>query len=372
MFALELYRKLARTPGNLFCSPYSVGAALALLAGGAAGSTLAEIARALGVDDPVAVNERLVHELASRNDPKARSEPADDEEVDSRTASSGVLMSVANALWYQRGYAIVPAYVEAMASRLAASVQAVDFERDTAHTIELINEWAADATRRKITKVLSILPPATRVILANAIYMKARWRHQFSAYATQPKPFATPREQINVPTMARTGAYQYAKLSAMEAIEIPYAGGKLAMLVIVPQLGAIAEIERVVDVDRVASALTTRQVQLEMPKWKVESTFRLGETLGELGIAHAFSGDADFTPMSAERGFHVDEIVHKTYVDVDEKGTEAAAVTVMAMRGMAPRHDDVVKLQIDRPFLFAIRDLPTNTILFMGRVEDPR
>ena len=370
MFALELYRKLARTPGNLFCSPYSVEAALAMVAAGAAGRTRDELVAVLG-DDPLAHHEALRTALAKRSEPTS-SEAALAKHMSSPPELYGCQLSIANALWHQAGYPIATPYVAAMRDRLGAEVRAVDFAGDTAGAVRDVNAWAAQATRDRIREVVSSLPSFTRVLLANAVYFKARWAEQFLERATRPLPFSTAAgERVDVPTMQLGGYFSYAKLSAVEVIELPYSGGAIAMLVLVPVRGGLADFERVVDLARVATALTSRRVNLRMPKFRVESSFMLGDPLRELGIVDAFSPRADFAPVSSEPGFALSDVVHKTYVDVDERGTEAAAVTMPMLVGAGPPRD-IVEMHVDRPFVFAIVDKPTNTILFMGRVEDPR
>jgi serpin B len=370
MFALELYRKLARTPGNVFCSPYSIEVALAMVAAGAAGRTRDELVAALGVADPLAAHEGLRAALATRDQPTAN-ELAMAKYMSPPPESHGCLLTIANAMWHQIGYPVAAPFVAAMRDRLGAEVREVDFS-NTEAARQQVNAWAAAATRDRIREVLSTIPPLTRVLLANAVYFKARWAEQFFAPGTRPMPFTTGGgSRVDVPTMQVGAYFRYAKLSATEVVELPYTGGAISMLVMLPVLGGLGAFERVVDLDRVATALTQRRVTLSMPKFRVESSFMLGDTLRELGIRDAFSPAADFTPVSSEPGFALSDVIHKTYVDVDERGTEAAAVTMPMLAGAGPPRD-VVEMHVDRPFVFAIVDKPTNTILFMGRVEDPR
>jgi serpin B len=284
----------------------------------------------------------------------------------------GCILSIANALWHQRGYPVAEPFVAAMRDRLGADVREADFAGDTAGALREVNAWVARATRDRIREVLSTLPPITRVLLANAVYFKARWVERFFKGGTRLLPFTTGTgARVEVTTMQVGAYFRYAKLSATEVIELPYTGGAISMYVLVPTLGGLAQLERVLDLDRVATALTERRVTLRMPKFRVESSFMLGKILGELGIVDAFGPAADFTRVSSEPGFALSDVVHKTFVDVDENGTEAAAVTIPMLAGAGPPRD-IVEMHVDRPFVFAIVDKPTNTILFMGRVEDPR
>jgi serpin B len=348
--ALDLYRAVARAPGNVFVSPHGVATALAMVAAGARGRTRDELAQLLGAPDPVARYEALGRELAERN--------------------QHCMLEIANALWHQRGYPIEPDFVAALETRLGATARDVDFAGDSAGAVRAINAWAAAATHERIRDIVDRLPELTRVIVANAIYFKARWAKQFDAHWTRPAAFTTASgERVAVPTMHETSYFRYARAGAAHAIELPYSAGVIAMLIVVPDVGAFADVECALDFDR--WALAPRMVALALPKFRVESTYRLREPLREVGMVAAFTGAADFSAISREPGFAMSEVLHKTYVDVDEHGTEAAAVTMPVLEGSAPPRD-ILELRIDRPFLFAIRDVPTGTILFVGRVEDPR
>jgi len=348
VFALELYRKLASTPGNLFYSPYSVESALAMVSEATAGTTHDELVRVMG-------------ERAGRHPTLAAKRSVD-----------GVVLATANALWHQTGYPIVPAYLELVRDQLRAEVHPVDFAADPEAAVAAINRWVAAATSDRIPVIVSSVPPKTRVIVANAMYFKARWEAPFPT--ATPQPFTTGGgERVDVPTMRQTHGYRYAKLSAIEAIELTYIGRQIAMVIVVPPPGAaLADLERVLDLDRIVSALAPEIVDLALPKFRIESGFALRDVLEEIGVVEMFSRHGDFSRMTSERGFGVDEVVHKTYVEVDERGTKAAAATATMMLGSVRQPPPPIKLHIDRPFIFAIRDRLTATNLFIGRVEDPR
>jgi serpin B len=372
VLALDLFRTLARSPGNLFVSPHGIATALAMVAAGARGRTRDELTRVLETDDAVTRYERLGRELATRSEPT----PHDLAMAKYMTPapppdSYGCTLAIANALWHQRGYTLASAYVAELEQRLGATTSAVDFAGGRSDAVCAINAWVTTATRERIQHVLDDVAPATRVVLANAIYFKARWATQFEPTATRPAPFFAPRGAITVPTMYHLAHYRHARLADATAIELPYSGGAIAMLVVVPDADALPAVERALDVDRLEAALAVRHIQLALPKFRVQSRFQLREPLAELGVVDAFSHTADFSAVSSEPGFALDEVVHQTYVDVDERGTEAAAVTMAMLAGSAmPR--DILQVRVDRPFLFVIRDLPTKTVLFIGRVEDPR
>jgi serpin B len=370
VLALDLYRVLARRPGNLFASPHGVGAALAMVAAGARGRTRDELTRVLDAPDPLARYETLGRELAARNQPSAR-EAALARFEGAQPDSYGCVLETANALWHQRGYPIDAAYVAALEGRLGAAPREADFAGDRGAAVRAINAWAAGATHDRIAHIVDDLDPLTRVVLANAIYFKARWAEPFEPRATTPGPFATASGQrVDVPMMRNRKYFPYARVGPAQALELPYSGGAISMIVVLPDAGAFGDVERALDIERIAAALVPRMVQLSMPKFRVECAFMLRAALGELGVVDAFARTADFSAISHEPGFALDQVLHKTYVDLDEVGTEAAAVTMPMLCGAGmPR--DIVELRIDRPFVFAIRDAPTGTVLFVGRVEDP-
>jgi serpin B len=286
-------------------------------------------------------------------------------------------LSLATALWSQKGYAVRPEFVDVLKSRLGAEVGEADFSGHPAEAARAVNEWAARSTRDKIREILQEkqIDPQTRVILANAIYFKARWGTEFSEGATRPASFRLlDGRSVQVPTMHALGHRSTARDGDVQALMLPYTGDALAMMVILPDPGQLGPVERELDGprrDRLMGKMKSDQTEVALPMFRVESSFMLGTPLRELGLRTAFSRQADFSRISPEPGFAIGEVLHKTFVDVNERGTEAAAVTVPMMAGSAPPQKKV-EFKADRPFLFVIRDLPTSTTLFMGRVVDPR
>ena len=377
MFELDLYRRLASTPGNLFFSPYSVGAALALAHAGAEGATRRELEAVLGRPDPVETYGALGRELASRSQPTLFEKNQIEWMKDAPPDTFGCHLTVANAMWRQSGYPVQPGFVDTLKSRLGADVREADFQRAPADAVKAVNGWAAQATQDRIREVLQQkqLDPQTRVLLANAVYFKARWQHEFSDGVTRPAPFhLLDGSRIHVPTMHDMGYRMSARDGDLHALQLPYTGGALAMIVLLPDAGKLAPVERDLDdarMDRLLQSMKNQQTEISMPKFRVESAFQLKSPLQAMGLATAFTPQADFSRVSTEPGFALAEVVHKTFVDVNERGTEAAAVTVPMAAGSAPPKK-IVEFRVDRPFLFAIRDLPTKTTIFLGRVVDPR
>lgn len=373
MLDADLYRLLAAKPGNLFFSPYSIGAALAMVRAGSAGSTKSEFEKVLGPVDYGALGK----ELAGRSEPTLQQKNHLKYMEGATPDVFGCHLTVANALWRQKGYPVKPEYVAALKSGMGAEIGEADFQNAKAEAARAINAWAAKATRDKIKEVLSDgqIHPLTRVILANAIYFKARWEDEFYEGGTQPRPFTLlDGKKVQVPTMMSLGHRSTARDGKFQALLLPYSGEKLAMLVLLPDAGALGQVEKDLgakQMDRLVDGMKGAMTEVTLPKFKIESSFMLKDPLTSLGLSSAFSPTADFSGISSEPGFALSEVLHKTFVDVNEKGTEAAAVTVPMAAGSAPPKKNV-EFKADRPFLFAIRDLPTKTTLFLGRVSDPR
>jgi serpin B len=365
VLATSLYPQLAADRGNLFFSPYSISAALAMCQAGASGVTRAEIETTLGHagagDRLVEAFSDLQQVLASRARPGPRP----------------FHLSVANSLWYQHGYSVDPAFVETLLNRLGVAVSETDFAVPS-EAVRNVNRWVGEATRGKIREILSEsnIDALTRMILANAIYFKAPWLDQFDEEDTKPEPFHLLDGRIvDVPMMHATGHRCYARGTGFQALEVPYGNSWVAMLLLLPDEGKFEIMGRSLDVSG-ALELTRKapaaEVDLALPRFRVESSFALREPLERMGVKEAFAPGADFTRVSREPGFALGNVLHRAVVDVDELGTEAAAVTAEVMAGSALWEPPTpVEFRVDRPFLFLIVDRPTGAVLFMGRVLDP-
>lgn len=364
--ATSLYRQLAADRGNLFFSPYSISAALAMCQAGASGVTRAEMETALGQagagESLVDVFSELQQALASR----------------ARPAPAPFHLSVANALWIQRGYAVRPAFAEALRNRLDADLSETDFA-DAATAAGEVNRWVGEATRGKIREILSEsdIDALTRMILANAIYFKAPWLHPFREWATKHEPFhLLDGGVVEVSMMHATEERRYARGEGFRAVEVPYGNDWVVMLLVLPDEGRLEAVERELDVGSVVESTRSAarvDVALALPRFHVESSFALRQPLKRIGIKDAFEPGADFTRVSDEPGFALGNVLHKAVVDVDESGTEAAAVTAVILIGSALLEPPPpIEFRVDRPFLFLIVDKPTGTILFLGRVLNPR
>jgi len=368
-FGFDLYRVAVGPDGGVVVSPASIAIALAMARAGARGETAAQMDAVLyevGSDANAAWLNALEGALTSRS---GTFKDLADKDMD-------VLLRIANAPFAQHGMPLEAAYLEALASRFGAGVRLVDYVTATEAARSAINAWVDDQTERRIPELLlpGDLDAMTRLVLVNAIYLKAAWLNPFPESLTAPGPFTRPDGSIvDVPMMSSVAGLPYAAGDGWRAVELPYVGGSLAMTVIVPDdLGAF---EASLDAEAFAaltSAMTTHSVTLALPKFGLETRTELGPALTALGMPLAFDpANADFSGITAAERLYISAVIHQANIDVDEKGTEAAAATAVVMRTTSAGGGDAVSLRVDRPFLFALRDVPTGAILFLGRVTEP-
>jgi serpin B len=367
-FATALHRSVGgQAPGNLVLSPASVAFALAMTRNGAAGTTAQEmdqVLRAGSVDRVNAALNAVDSALAGRS---GRRQAGFD--------STGELsLSLANALWGERSMTFLEPFLDALAGNYGASLRLVEYAGDPAGARRAINDWVAAQTRDRIRDLLpeDAVDAETRLVLTNAIALSAPWDTPFEPSATADGPFnRLSGGPVTVPFMRQTEQLPYAKGDGWEAVELPYVGRELGMTVVVPDAGRFAAVEAGVDLAAAVAALQPRQVALGLPRWTFRTQAMLAEVLAAMGMPTAFTDAADFSGMTADAALAISRVVHQAFIAVDEKGTEAAAATAVAMRPTSANLDPPVAVTVDRPFLFAVRDVPTNTLLFLGRVVDP-
>ncbi|MBE3069917.1 MAG: serpin family protein [Planctomycetes bacterium] len=366
-FACDLYGRLAGEPGNLFLSPYSVSSALAMTWAGARGETAAEMAAALELppgwqtapDEAHAAFDAFSGRLNAEGKPYA--------------------MAVANSLWGQKGYEFVPEFLGLLARHYGAGLEQVDFAKDTEGARKTINAWVEKKTKDRIKDLIppGTLQALTRLVLVNAIYFKGTWESPFKKRATRAADFfAGAGRTVRAPTMRQTEHVRYAEAPDAQAVELPYKGGDLAMVILLPkEKGGLAALEKGLTAETLATrleALEMENVAVSLPRFTMTWSSGLAKVLVPMGMARAFDGQkADFTGINAgKEPFWIAEVIHKAFVEVNEEGTEAAAATaVVALGGAAPAKP--IEFRADHPFLFLIRDSASGTILFMGRVVDP-
>lgn len=369
-FGFDLYRAMAASGDNVVLSPASVAIALGMARTGARGQTASEmdaVLRDVASDDHAGWLNGLDQALASRSTTFTDDEGTPHDQT----------LELANAYFAQRGFDFEPAYLDALAARFGAGVHTVDYERDAEAARGLINEWASERTRGRIPAVLQPgdVTAETRLALVNAIYLKASWARQFQEDQTVSAPFTRP-DGTTVPVpMMRVGQAACAQGDGWAAADIPYLGGELSMLLIVPDDPSTFEAgldgDRIAEIDAALEA-TYAQADVTMPRFDIETRQELGDVLAALGMPSALDAErADFSGMTTTERLFIGKVIHQANISVDEKGTEAAAVTVVGMDTTGGGPSETCTAHADRPFLFAVRDVETGAILFMGRVADP-
>jgi serpin B len=362
-FAFKLYAQLSREDGNLFFSPYSISTALAMTYAGARGQTADDMAKTL--DFPFQGN-RLHAAFGSLIG-----------EVNQKGKDRKFELSIANRLWGQKDYGFLPEFVKMSKDAYGAGLEELDFAMATEKSRQTINEWVEKETRDRIKDLLPAgsLANDTRLVLTNAIYFKAKWQDPFPEAGTAKKDFKTGGKTVKVDMMRTTEFLRYAQVDGVQMLELPYEGRELSMLVLLPgEMQGLSALEKNLTADNFESwrgELKLHQVQVTMPKFTFTSAFQLKKVLGDMGMQVAFTPKADFSGMTSREKLFIDAVMHKAFVAVDEKGTEAAAATAVTMRPTSAPDAPMAIFRADRPFVFVIRENRTGSILFVGRVVQP-
>ena len=425
-FGLDLYAQLAKANAgkNLFFSPYSMSVALAMTAEGARGETASELGTVLGYPESVRGTAKnlpwkmpAIHEgfstLSARltaAKPKAK-----------RAAGVGQYeLKIANALYGEKTYPFLDSFGQTIGKYYeTGAIRQADFKSNYPTERVKINQWVEEQTANRIKNLLPNLPPSQakllRLVLVNAIYFKGYWSVPFKETSTKDRPFLLPGgKAVRTPIMnanklevARYAAFNadgsafdtpwrikpgqkeglYPGKDGFAMVELPYKGYDLSMVVIAPNdpdgLGTIEKQLSAKNLSAWIAKLRNRKTHILLPKFRLETDYQMGETLQAMGMVRAFTDPAmpkgaDFSGMSASKDpmdqLYIGKVIHKAFVEVNEKGTEAAAATgVMMARNAMPMRDPFTPtFKADRPFIFLIRDLKTGVILFLGRVTNPR
>jgi serpin B len=366
--AAALYRELGASGANTAFSPASIAIALETAMLGARGGTAAELARFLtltGAHDPAAGLRGLAGMLVSAAG------------ADGAEAGGELTFRMPNTLWVQSGLPLRPEFRSALNGLPGISVHEADFRRAAGAVLREINELVAEQTAGKIKDLLSpgMIGPLTRLVLANAIYLKAPWASPFPARATSDEPFnLAGGGTVTVAMMHVTHQLAYARGDGHQFVLLPYTGGKLAMAIVLPDgpLGPLREQVAAAGLRGTLRGARQTRVRLGLPRFRVTAQFELANVLRTLGVAAAFTDAADFSGITAAEPLTISAVAHKAYVDVDEQGTEAAAATAIGFaRAMAAPPRQPVVMTVDRPFLFAITERATGAPLFLGQVTNP-
>ncbi|MBN2187622.1 MAG: serpin family protein, partial [Dehalococcoidia bacterium] len=276
----------------------------------------------------------------------------------------------------QEGYEFLSEFLDVLAENYGAGLRPLDFASAPEESRITINDWVSDQTEGRIEDLIpqGLINALTRLVLTNAIYFNAAWQYPFEEAATVDGTFhVLGGGEVTVPMMRQTESFSYAEGDGYQAVELPYDGRELSMVILLPEAGQFNDFEDSLDVRQVEAIvkdLESGRVALTMPKFEFESSFGLKESLAAMGMPVAFSGGADFSGMTGNRDLFIADVVHKAFVSVDEAGTEAAAATAVIMQ-LTAMPEEPVEVTIDRPFIFLIRDIETGAILFVGRVANP-
>ena len=367
-FAFDLYQDLIHQDGNLFYSPYSISLALAMTYAGARGETEQQMANTLHF----ALQQDRLHPAFNSLDLALASRGEGAKGKDDK----GFRLHIVNAIWGQKDYQFLPEFLDVLAENYGAGLRLLDFVREPDQSRITINNWVSDQTEGKIEDLIpqGVIDTLTRLVLTNAIYFNAAWLNPFDKELTSNGTFhLLDGGDVTVPMMRQTHSFSYATGDEYQAVELPYDGNQLSMIIMLPDTGKFESFQNSLNaslVNHIVSDLQSREVDLTMPKFQFESEFSLADTLAAMGMPVAFSDEADFSGMTGNRELTITDVVHKAFVSVDEAGTEAAAATAVVV-GLTAMPEQPVQVTVDRPFIFLIRDIQTGAILFVGQVMNP-
>jgi len=359
-FGFDIFKELILEDKdkNIFISPLSILLALAMTYNGAVGDTNLAMAEALGFKgfDLEELNSGF-HDLM----------------VSIRNADSDIELAIANSIWHKLGFKAKEDFVERNKKYFSSEVNEIDFAAPEA--VDTINGWIEEATKGKIEKMLSEIPPDVVMYLINAIYFKGNWTYPFDENLTSDDDFyLLDGSTKKVHMMTQEENFPYYRGDNFSGVRIPYGQEKMAMYIILPDEGTgVDSVIESLDAERwneIKDSFYGKEVSLTMPKYKMEYGIKsLNDALAELGMRIAFGPGADFSGISPD--IFISRVLHKAVIEVNEKGSEAAAATVVEMITSMPEVEEIIEFRVDRPFLFVIADDRTGSILFMGKVVEP-
>ena len=387
-FGLDLHRQMPKE-GNVCLSPYSIQSALGMTYLGASGVTQEEMAKVLRFPtDKTALAESFAALNRALEEAKENSVKQVEQSKKYGGPAEALKLSVANRLFGQKGYEFRETFLSGVKSHFGAPMELMNFIKDHDGERQEINHWVEKQTQKRIRDLIPEggLSADTRLVLVNALYFKAAWSDDFNVQATAPQPFHVngAKSTAEVPTMSQQEHLRYLNGRGFQAVTLPYAGNDLHFLLIVPDdINGVSAVEKKLTPETLLACAKAeyREVILHLPKFKITPpTVPLSEVLQKMGMTTAFdkpAGSADFDAMAPKKPddyLCISEVFHKTFIELDEKGTEAAAATAVAMAyaGAAAPTQKPIELKADRPFLFAIQHAGSGACLFFGRVSDPR
>jgi serpin B len=379
-FALNLYAELSTNTGNLFFSPYSISTCLAMLYAGASGNTEQQMSQVLGFGTNQPQFASLFGELQS--------------ELEAEQETNAIELNIANALWTQEGFPFLPSFLQTATTQYQASVNQADFTTSADAVTQTINNWVAEETQNKIQNTLSpgLINTNTRLVLINAIYFLGAWTEAFAGANTLTQPFyLSATNQVDAPLMHQpapefegapnfTGIkFNYMGTDDFQAIELPYASNQVSMVILLPsQIDGWGQLEQQLSpafLSNVLAQMTEQYVEIFLPRFTLESSFDLSNALATMGMPDAFTpGVADFSGIDRTNDLSISQVIHKAWGQVNEVGTEAAAVSVGVVgvsAGIGGSVSFPPVFRADHPFIFFIRDTQSGSVLFLGRLANP-
>jgi len=365
LFAIDLYDKYKSKDGNLFFSPYSISSALSMTYEGARGKTAEEM-------------QAVLHLPNDKNQIQSDFKNIYNE---LNKANKTYQLTTANALWAQKDYPFKEDYFKLVDYYYGGKVTNLDFKTNTENSRVTINNWVEDKTNDKIKDLIpkGILSSETRLVLTNTIYFKANWSNKFKAESTRNRKFKlSSGQEVDAQLMWQTSNYNYGETKDLQILEMDYLGNDLSMLFILPKEDKLNKVENDFSKDKLEDwkkDMKREKVSVTIPKFKFETKYFMAEDLKEMGMPNAFSNGADFSGMDGKKDLQISQVIHQTFIEVAEAGTEAAAATAVTMEAMTsagPFHEEQPKIfTADHPFIFIIQQKETGNILFMGRISNP-
>lgn len=360
-FGLELFKKVvAGEPEakNIFISPTSVALALAMTYNGASGDTKSAMETALkkagfSTEEINTAYKSLIEALRSV-DPK-------------------VLLEIANSIWYREGFNVLPQFISVNEEYYNAEVSSLDFSSPQA--LAVINDWVSDQTNEKIKTIIDQIPANTVMYLINAIYFKGIWQYEFDKNNTFNGPFySTDGSPVTVPYMKNKLSLPMLSTEKFSMLELPYGRGNYSMVILLPEEGySTQDVINSLTPESwdswVSSLAYTNNIDVQVPKFKFEYENLLNDELDNMGMGVAFTGSADFSGINGTGNLFISRVIHKSFVEVNEEGTTAAAVTAVEVGYTSIDPGPV--FHVNRPFVFAIRETTTGALVFIGRVQNP-
>jgi len=362
-FGFEFFSKVNELSGsddNLMVSPLSVSMALGMTRNGAANETLEAMTGTLGfagmTDAEINESYKYIVETFSALDPKVK-------------------LQIANSIWYRDGFSVLPAFIETNKTYFNAEVAPLDFSSPTA--VDIINGWVNEKTNELIPEILDAIPADAVMYLVNAVYFKGQWKYQFDKEKTVEKPFTLANaSKVQVPAMIQHATYNYFKATDFEAVELPYNQGNYTMTVLLPNYNKsinelISQLTQA-NWNTWSQQFSETDIQLQLPRFKYEyKEENMKPILTALGMGVAFTDNADFARINPNADLSISRVLHNTFIETNEEGSEAAAVTLVEMVETSAGPDQPYYFTVDRPFVYFISEKSTGTILFIGTVMNP-